>query len=295
MNLAQRIVKAGVLEPEQLAPALFRQKKSRGYLAQHLLDLNLVEPEVLAQFVHAYPPVPETFEDLGVPKGVLIQLLLKQCLFRDSISSQEMAHDLKISRRMVDELFAYLKGQGYVQVKARDALSQTSQMALDLRYSLTDSGKIYAEQCLESNRYVGPVPVPLEDYWDWVEAQSINQVKVEKDHLREVFDDYVVPDHLLTKLGPAINSGRSIFLFGPSGNGKTVIANCHRPCLSGCGLCPVCPVCLRPDYPPVRRTQPPARPPNPGNPGSRQTLGVMPAAHRHRRGRDDRRCPGTEV
>src|SRR5665647_1460230 len=90
MNLAQRIVKAGVLETEQLAPALFRQKKSRGYLAKHLLDLNLVEPEVLAQFVHAYPPVPETFEDLGVPKGLLIQLLLKQsCLLYTSPSPRD--------------------------------------------------------------------------------------------------------------------------------------------------------------------------------------------------------------
>ena len=95
MNLAQRLVKAGVLEPEQLAPALFRQKKSRGYLAQHLLDLNLVEPEVLANFVHAYPPPPETFEELGVPKNLLIQLLLKHCFFRDSISSQEMAQDVR--------------------------------------------------------------------------------------------------------------------------------------------------------------------------------------------------------
>jgi hypothetical protein len=226
MNLAQRLVKADVLEPEQLAPALFRQKKFRGFLAKHLLDLKLVEPEVLAQFVYAFPPMPETFEDLSLPKGLLIQLLLKHCLFRDSISAREMAHDLKIARRMVDELFSYLKGQGYVQVKARDALSQANTMALDLRYSLTDAGKLYAEQCLESNRYVGPAPVPIEDYWDWVEAQSINQVKVEKSRLKEVFGDLVVPEHLITKLGPAINSGRSIFLFGPSGNGKTAIASC---------------------------------------------------------------------
>jgi hypothetical protein len=226
MNLAQRLVKAGVLEPDQLAPALFRQKKSRGFLAKHLLDLHLVEPEVLAQFVHAFPPMPETFEDLGLPKSLLTQLLLKHAFFRDAISTQEMAQELKISRRLVEELFAYLKGQGYVQVKARDSLTQQNHMALDMRFTLTDAGKLHAEQCLESNRYVGPAPVPLEDYWDWVEAQSINQVKVEKGRLKEVFADYVVPEHFLTKLGPAINSGRSIFLFGPSGNGKTIMANC---------------------------------------------------------------------
>src|SRR4030042_6127246 len=102
LNLAQRMVKAGVLEPKQLAPALFRQKKSRGYLAQHLLDLNLVEPEILAPFVPAYPPIPETFEDLGLPKSLLIQLLLNHSFFRDSISCQEMAPDMKISRHLVD-------------------------------------------------------------------------------------------------------------------------------------------------------------------------------------------------
>jgi hypothetical protein len=59
-----------------------------------------------------------------------------------------------------------------------------------------------------------------------VEAQSINQVRIEKDRLQEVFKDYVVPENLLAKFGPAINSGRSIFLFGPSGNGKTMMASC---------------------------------------------------------------------
>jgi hypothetical protein len=226
MNLAQRLVKAAVLEPEQLAPALFRQKKSRGFLAKHLLDLHLVEPEVLAQFIHPYPPIPGTFEDLGLPKGLLNQLILKHSFFQDSVSAQEMAHYLKIPRRLVEELLEYLKSQGYLQVKARDSLTQKTQMLLDMHYALTDAGKLHAEQCLESNRYVGPAPVPLEDYWDWVEAQSITQVKVEKAQLREVFADYVVPEHFLNKLGPAINSGRSIFLFGPSGNGKTLMANC---------------------------------------------------------------------
>lgn len=56
MNLAQRLLKAGVLTSEALAPALYRQKKYRGYLAKHLLDLELVEPEILADFVHEYPP-----------------------------------------------------------------------------------------------------------------------------------------------------------------------------------------------------------------------------------------------
>lgn len=226
MNLAQRLLKAEVLTAEQLAPALYRQKKYRGFLVKHLLDLNLIEPEVLAQHVQSFPPMPESFEELGLPKNLLSQLLLKHCFFRDSVTPREMSKELKIHQNLVGVLFEYLKGQKYFQVKARDELTSRNHMALELRYHLTEAGKIYAEQCLETNRYVGPAPVPLEDYWDWVEAQTIHQVKVERSHLAEVFADYVVPPHLINKIGPAINSGRSIFLFGPSGNGKTAMANC---------------------------------------------------------------------
>jgi hypothetical protein len=56
VNLAQRLLKAGALPPEQLSQALHRQKKFRGFLAHHLIALDLMEPEALAQFVSPYPP-----------------------------------------------------------------------------------------------------------------------------------------------------------------------------------------------------------------------------------------------
>ncbi len=76
MNLAHRLLQAGVLTTEELAPALHRQKKNRGFLAKHLLDLKLVEPEVLDSFSHPYPPIPETLEESGLTQNLLIQLLL---------------------------------------------------------------------------------------------------------------------------------------------------------------------------------------------------------------------------
>jgi hypothetical protein len=226
MNLAERLLRAQVLTQEELAPALYRQKKNRGFLAKHLLDLKLVEPDVLAKFVHSQPQPPETFEETGLPKNLLTQLILKHCYFRDAVTVREMSNDLKISKHLTELLLEFLKHQNYLYVKARDLLSKKNSIPMEMRFALSDSGRIYAEQCLDANRYVGPAPVPLEDYWDWVEAQTIYQVKVEQQHLKEVFRDYVVSPGLLNKIGPAINSGRSIFLFGPSGNGKTVMANC---------------------------------------------------------------------
>src|SRR5208337_4371163 len=95
----------------------------------------------------------------------------------------------------------------------------------EMYYALTEQGRTAAEQALEANRYVGPAPVPLEDYWDWVERQTIHQVKLELPRLQEVFSELELDPGFLHKIGPAVNSGRSMFLFGPSGNGKTVISN----------------------------------------------------------------------
>jgi len=227
MNLATRLLKSQVMTPEQLAPALWRQKKYRGFLSRHLLDLHLVTPELLKEFLSPYPLEPQTLEETGLPAGFLSQLALKHFFFRDSLSTRELSRELKLPETTAELLMEHLKEQKFIYVKPRDAVLQKQpQLVMQMRYTLTDMGKGHAEQCLEANRYVGPAPVPLEDYWDWVEYQAIQQVKVNKARLREVFADYVVADALLDRIGPAINSGRSIFLFGPSGNGKTVTANC---------------------------------------------------------------------
>jgi predicted ATPase with chaperone activity len=99
-------------------------------------------------------------------------------------------------------------------------------LAAEIRYTLSGAGRNSAEQQMEFNSYVGPVPVNLEDYWDWVEAQTIQKVDVSEAALRIAIKDYVVPETLFNEIRPAIASGRSIFLFGPSGNGKTALARC---------------------------------------------------------------------
>jgi hypothetical protein len=224
MNLAQRLLRAGVLTIEELAPALHRQKKNRGFLAKHLLDLKLVEPEVLDDFIYDYPPIPETLEETGLTQNLLIQLILKHAYFRDTFSVREIARDIRIGPQLVESLLAYLKKQNQIFVRPRDIMGSKGRMSMEMYYALTDQGKAQAEQALETNRYVGPAPVPLEDYWDWVEFQTINQVKVEMASLEKAFSEFELNHGLLEKIGPAVNSGRSIFLFGPSGNGKTVMS-----------------------------------------------------------------------
>jgi predicted ATPase with chaperone activity len=227
VNLATRLLKAKALPPEQLSQALHRQKKSRGFLGNHILDLGIMDPAGLAKFMSLYPVVPQTFEEIGLPENLLANLFLKHAFFHYSFSLREMSEALKIPLELVELLNDYLKQQKFVDVSPRDLLRPiASHLAAEIRYILSDSGKKAAEQQLEFNSYVGPAPVNLEDYWDWVEAQTIEQVEIKENQLREAFKDYVVSESLFEEIGPAIASGRSLFLFGPSGNGKTALASC---------------------------------------------------------------------
>jgi predicted ATPase with chaperone activity len=186
-----------------------------------------MEPEALAQFTPPHPPVPQTFEDIGLPENFLAQLLLKHAYFSYSFSAREMSEALKIPEHLVEKLIGYLQQQKFVDVSPRDVLHPSpGHLAAELRYILSGPGKNNAGELLEFNSYVGPAQVILEDYWDWVEAQTVQQVEITAERLWEAFKDYVVPESLFNELRPAIASGRSIFLFGPSGNGKTALARC---------------------------------------------------------------------
>jgi predicted ATPase with chaperone activity len=227
VNLANRLLKAEALSQDQLSQALHRQKKDRRFLADHLLSLGFMTPEALGSFTLSSPAIPQTFEEIGLPENFLAHLLLKHAFFRYAFTAWEMSESLKIPLHLVELLIEYLLQQKFVDVSPRDLLHPSpGHLASEIRYTLSGPGKQNAEQQLEFNSYLGPAPVTLEDYWDWVEAQTIQKVEIREERLREAFKDYVVPESLVSAIRPAIASGRSIFLFGPAGNGKTSLARC---------------------------------------------------------------------
>jgi hypothetical protein len=111
VNLAKHLLKAEVLSQEQLGQALHRQKKFRGFLADHLISLDLMDPEELAKFVPPDPPVPQSFEEIGLPENFLAHLLLIHDFFRYAFTAQEMSEAMRVPTQLV-ELLIHLPRSG---------------------------------------------------------------------------------------------------------------------------------------------------------------------------------------
>lgn len=161
------------------------------------------------------PPVPQTIEELGLPESLVTDLVLRRLLLDGYSTLSKLSERLKLSLPIVDQIFRQLRQQQLLEVKGM--------VGNDYTFSLTQTGRQLATERFQISHYAGPAPVSLRDYHVATRAQAA-RVKVDRKALRLAFSDLVLPDHLLDQLGPALISQTSLFLYGPSGNGKTSIA-----------------------------------------------------------------------
>lgn len=169
--------------------------------------------------IPAAPPAVGSLEDTGLSRDLLTALLLKILHQRGGLSGFEVADALALPFAVVDEILVELQYNRLVEVRETEGPARSS-----YRFALTSAGRVRALEELGANRYVGPAPVPLPQYLEWVERQSVSSVRVDRSRLEEGLEELVLPDGFLDLLGPAVNSGKSLFLYGDPGNGKTHIA-----------------------------------------------------------------------
>jgi hypothetical protein len=166
------------------------------------------------------PPLrPTSLRSAGLTLSQLTDLTLKLLYLHGALTGFDIATELRLPFSVVDEGLRFLKEQRCAEVTSGEMLGAISQ-----RFVLTELGRIRARDAFEHNRYVGPAPVSLEAYSNQCRLQSVVGIRCTPDDLHEAFERLVIRDGLLAEIGPAVCSGRSIFLHGPPGNGKTVIA-----------------------------------------------------------------------
>jgi predicted ATPase with chaperone activity len=132
--------------------------------------------------------------------------------------------------KVVEESLIFLKQEKCIEISAGDLIGQVS-----YRFNLTELGRIRARDALKQCSYVGPAPVPLEDYVEQAYRQAVTGISCTPDSIRGTFAHLVVPEELFMALGPAIVSGKSIFIYGPPGNGKTSVARAIGEYLNSTG------------------------------------------------------------
>ena len=161
------------------------------------------------------PAVPQNYEDLAIPESLVLDLVLRRLLIEGFSSLQSLSKALKLSIPIIDQAFRHLRSQQMVEVKGM--------IGNDYTFVLSQAGKNLASDRFQISQYAGCAPVSLKDYTAASRAQSA-KINIDRKALRAALSDLVVTDRMLDQLGPALISQSSIFLYGPSGNGKTSVA-----------------------------------------------------------------------
>jgi energy-coupling factor transporter ATP-binding protein EcfA2 len=169
----------------------------------------------------SFVPKPiRSIEDTGLNIGTLSDLAIKIMYYVGYTSGYEIAERVKLPfQGVVDEILDFLKREKLCEVRGAGGLGEGT-----YQYTITSKGADKAREVLERTTYAGPTPVPLRDYNAAMRAQGVSSITVRPRTMRQALAHMVLSEPIFDAVGPAINSGKSLFLYGPPGNGKTTIA-----------------------------------------------------------------------
>jgi len=165
------------------------------------------------------PSAPESLQEAGLTLPFLNDLILRTLYTRGVMLGLDLARFLCLPFKVIEESLRFLKDEKCVEVAGGDLIGRVS-----YKFNLTEFGRRRAQEATKQCAYVGPAPVPLEDYIEQTYRQAVTGISCSPEPLRSAFAHLGIKEEMFSSLGPAIVSGKSMFIYGPPGNGKTSIA-----------------------------------------------------------------------
>jgi len=221
MNLGDILVAKGLFSAEDITRALEHSRVNGGRLGGSLAELGIISKEQIDRVLEDAPQAPLKTAGTGIDPALLLELAMKGMYTENFELASQIAEALKLSTNIVNTLLNEAKERKFVEALA--SASGGGSMA-ELRLSLTRAGREFAADAMKRGQYFGPAPVSLKDFQDRILRQRVTNELVTRERLVEGFAGLVMSERFLSRLGPAINSGNAILIYGPAGNGKTTVA-----------------------------------------------------------------------
>ncbi len=220
MRLGDLLVAARLVTEEDIAKALVRMKEHSGRLGDNLIAIGAITQDRFNAFLHRIPTEPADIRATGIDEVDLMGLLLK-LIYRDRLeSTRQFVDAIKLPYHIVHDLIRMAVERQLLQTLG----SRYSDNPIDLSYTFTEEGRRWTVDALNRLRYTGPAPVTLEEFNYQVNMQKLTNEIITVDRIQKAMSDLTFDQHMVEQVGPALNSGRAILLYGPPGNGKTSTA-----------------------------------------------------------------------
>jgi hypothetical protein len=216
------LIAAKLIGEDDVAKALVRLTEHGGRLGDNLIAIGAITQERFNAFLHRIPAEPADIRATGIDEVDLMGLLLK-LIYRDRLeTTRQFVDAIKLPYHIVHDLIRMAVERQLLQTLG----SRYSDNPIDLSYSFTEEGRRWTMDAMNRLRYTGPAPVTLEEFNYQVNMQKLTNEIVTIDRIQKAMSDLTFDSSIIELVGPALNSGRALLLYGPPGNGKTSTA--HR-------------------------------------------------------------------